>query len=104
MEKGKKAHETKEGKKNKEENKKKERKMKSKGGTTCKSGHPLTQRTAEDSGWFCFASKESGGCRRALVEKAVTSGRISSSRCLFLHLQSNIYFQVPFILLPSLCL
>ena len=84
MEKGKKAHETKEGKKNKEENEKKERKKKSKGGATCKSGHPLTQRTAEDSGWFCSASKDLGGCLRALTEKAVASGRISSSRCLFL--------------------
>ena len=90
----------------KKEGKEKDRKTKSKAGLTCKSGHPLTQRPAEGSGWFCSASKEPGGCCRALVEKAVISGRISSSRCPFLHLhsKSNIYFQVPFILLPSMCL
>ena len=104
MEKGKGAQGKKEWNRNKE-GKEKERKTKSKAELTCKSGHLLTQRPAEDSGWFCSASKEPGGCHRALVEKDVTSGRISSSRrCLFLqlHSRSNIYFQVPFILLPSL--
>merc|ERR1712210_345364 len=74
MEKGKKAQDKKEGKK------KKESKKKTKAGLKCKSGHPLTQRPPEDSGWFCSASKDPGGCRRALAEKAVASGGISSSR------------------------
>merc|ERR1712208_127386 len=74
--------EKKEGKKkeNKEEKEKKEKKKKTKAVLKCKSGHPLTQRPPEDSGWFCSASKDSGGCRRALAEKAVASGGISSSR------------------------
>ena len=82
MEKGKKGQDKKEGKKkeNKEEKEKKEKKKKTKAVLKCKSGHPLTQRPPEDSGWFCSASKDSGGCRRALAEKAVASGGISSSR------------------------
>ena len=112
MEKGKKAQDKKEGKtkENKEGKEKKEsKKKKSKTGVTCKSGHPLTLRPPEDSGWFCSASKDPGGCRRALAEKAVASGGISSSRCPFLliHLQDQVclkLFQVPFILLPPLCL
>ena len=87
MEKGKKAQDKKEGKtkENKEGKEKKEsKKKKSKAGLTCKSGHPLTLRPPEDIGWFCSGSKDPGGCRRALAEKAVASGGISSSRCPFL--------------------
>merc|ERR1712208_132744 len=79
MERGKEAQGKKEWKR-KKEGKEKVRNAKSKARLTCKSGHPLTQRSAQDSGCFC-SSKESGSCRRALVEKAVASGRISSSRC-----------------------
>ena len=110
MEKGKKAQDKKEGKKKekKEGKEKKESKKKSKAGLTCKSGHALTQRPPEDIGWFCSASKDPGGCRRALAEKAVASGGISSSRYPFLpHASSRSkmsIFQVPFILLPPLCL
>merc|ERR1712083_467293 len=64
----------------KERKEKKESKKKSKARLTCKSGHTLTKRAPEDSGWFCSASKDPGGCRRALAEKAVASGGISSSR------------------------
>ena len=83
MVKGKKVQEKKERKKkeNKEEKEKKESKKKSKVRLTCKSGHTLTKRAPENSGWFCSASKDPGGCRRALAEKAVASGGISSSRC-----------------------
>ena len=83
MVKGKKVQEKKERKQkeNKEEKEKKESKKKSKVRLTCKSGHTLTKRAPENSGWFCSASKDPGGCRRALAEKAVASGGISSSRC-----------------------
>ena len=110
MEKGKKAQDKKEGKKKEnKEGKEKKSKKKAKAGLTCKSGHPLTQRPPEDSGWFCSASKDQGGCRRALAEKAVASGGISSSRYPFTlpHTFSRStmsIFQVPFILLPPLCL
>merc|ERR1712037_709532 len=82
MEKGKKAQDKKEGKKkeNKEGREKKESKKKPKSWLKCKSGHALTLRSPEDNGWFCSASKDPGGCRRALAEKAVASGGISSSR------------------------
>merc|ERR1712037_521304 len=80
MEKGKKAQDKKEGKKkeNKEGREKKESKKKPKSWLKCKSGHPLTLRSPEDNGWFCSASKDPGGCRRALAEKAVASGGYSS--------------------------
>ena len=103
MEKGKKVQEkkkeTKEGKE-----KKGIKKKKSKAGLTCRSGHPLTLRPPEDIGWFCSGSKEPGGCRRALAEKAVASGGISSSRCPFLLMllqdqRCLSLFQVPFVLL-----
>merc|ERR1712080_214508 len=66
--------------KRKKAQEKKENKKKPKAVLKCKSGHPLTQRPPEDSGWFCSASKDPGGCRRALAEKALASGGISSSR------------------------
>ena len=107
MEKGKKGQDKKEGKT--KETKEGKEKKKSKAGLTCKSGHPLTQKPPEDIGWFCSGSKDPGGCRRALAEKAVASGGISSSRCPFLLMllqdqRCLALFQVPFILLRPLCL
>ena len=46
----------------------------------CNAGHPLEDRDPDGSGWFCSASKEPGGCRRALAEKPVAAGSILSEK------------------------
>lgn len=47
---------------------------------TCNAGHPLEDRHPDGSSWFCSASKEDGGCKRALAEKPVAAGKISSEK------------------------
>jgi len=47
----------------------------------CKKGHKLNLRKPNNSGWFCDASCEPGGCKRALTCGGNCSAKFSYYRC-----------------------